>query len=182
MPPAKPPIPVTEADIPLQPRSAGGNTATATTQEGAVKPAETNSLGPAQTDASAGKATAVTASPAGVPPAAMPPPLPPVEELAKQAKASLRKPREPKTPEPPKPTGEARELPGCIQSGQAINFAVTFKQALRPVLQKDASQYEHDFLKAQGIIGPDGEGTAYAIRADCFFEVRDEAERYAKTL
>lgn len=174
----------TEADIPLPPRSAGGNHATATTQEGVVKPAETP-----QPRKDYGLVERAMNEPDTLPEPttvaqrladAMARKLPTADADAAKAKVTMRAKKVEKEPAPP--TGESRELPGCIKSGQASNFARSFREALRPALQKDASKFEHDYLKSQNIVGPDGEGTAYAIREDCFFEVRDEAERFARSL
>lgn len=70
----------------------------------------------------------------------------------------------------------------CITVGQAKNFAITFKNALRKELQKDADGLKHDWLKQQGIVDVLGAGSALAIRADSFYECRDEAEKFARSL
>lgn len=69
-----------------------------------------------------------------------------------------------------------------ITVGQAKNFAITFKNALRKELQKDSDGLKHDWLKQQGIVNVLGAGSALAIRADSFFEVRDSAEAFARSL
>ena len=74
-----------------------------------------------------------------------------------------------------------KELPGCITIGQAINFERAFQSALRPALRKDARQFSHDWLQSQGILA-DGKPTAYAIRAESFFDCRTAAIEWAKSL
>lgn len=83
-----------------------------------------------------------------------------------------------------KPDPPIDEIPSgpCIEPGQAVNFEKTFKDCLRPALRKDATKLAHEWLKAQGIVGPDGEGTAKAILKENFYEVREQAVTYAASL
>lgn len=94
------------------------------------------------------------------------PPLPPVEELVKQAEANMAA----------KP-GTVPE--GCIEDGQQINFNRSFKDALPKKFKKDADAIRHAWLKSQGIVDSNGEGTARAIRKDSFYDVRESAETFA---
>lgn len=95
-----------------------------------------------------------------------PPPMPPVEELAAQAEANMS-------------AKEATLPQDHIEQGQAVNFAKNFKDALKPQLRKRASDIEHDWLKKQGIVDGDGNGTAKAILKQNFYEVREAAIQYA---
>lgn len=97
------------------------------------------------------------------------PHLPPVEELAAQAQASMSK-KDAALPE------------GAIEIGQAVNFARSFKDALRKPLQKQATELEHDWLKHQGIVDSEGQPTAKAILKKNYYDVREAAETHAKSL
>lgn len=68
---------------------------------------------------------------------------------------------------------------GYIDQGQAVNFARTFKDALKPTYRKDATTIEHAWLRKQGIVDEDGTPTAKVIRKDSFFEVRESAVQFA---
>lgn len=70
----------------------------------------------------------------------------------------------------------------AIENGQAVNFAMNFKDALPAKLRKHASDIEHAWLKKQGIVDGDGNGTAKAIRKENFYDVREAAEIYASKL
>lgn len=96
-------------------------------------------------------------------------PLPPLDDLVKQAEANLA----------PKPA----ELPhDRIGDPQAVNFHRVFKEALKPGLRKKEAELSHAWLKQQGIVDGNGDPTAKAILKDNFYEVREEAVRYASGL
>lgn len=100
---------------------------------------------------------------------------------AKPVKASTAADATSPIPIPDK-LAEQKELPGCIYKGEAVNFARNFKDALRKDLKKLATELEHEYLKSQGILDPSGNPTAYAIRKEHFFDVREAAMAYAKEL
>lgn len=152
MPPAKPPVGRTAEDIPI----AGPG----------IQPAAVSQPSKGQPEPSKTAAVEAVPKPEG---AAMPPSLPPLEDLVTQAEANL-------TPKP-------AELPeGHIEQGQAVNFAKLFKDALKPALRKHAADIEHSWLKKQGIVNSDGDGTAKAILKENFYQVREEGITYAKNL
>lgn len=95
--------------------------------------------------------------------------IPPVAELVAEAKKAL--------------SSRPASLPaGCIEQGQAVNFAKLFKDSLKPHLRKQATELEHGWLKKQGIVDGDGNPTAKAILKDSFYEVRESAIQYAASL
>lgn len=99
--------------------------------------------------------------------AAVPPPQP--SEVYKEARQNL--------------TAKPAALPeGCVETGQAVNFAMTFKDALPHKLRKHASDIEHAWLKKQGIVDGDGNGTAKAISKESFYDVREAAVEFAAKL
>lgn len=82
-------------------------------------------------------------------------------------------------PAPAKP--DSKELPGCITKGEAANFEREFKNALKKEHQKNAKQFSHDWLKMQGFV-VEGEPTAYAIPKIKFYDIREEALKFARSL
>ncbi len=95
------------------------------------------------------------------------PPLPPVEDLAAQATAAMS-PKEGTVPD------------GCIELGQQANFSKLFKDSLAPKYRKNADSIRHEWLKRQGIVDSNGEGTSRAIRKESFYEVRESGISFAK--
>lgn len=70
----------------------------------------------------------------------------------------------------------------CVESGQAKNFEIEFKNALNPKFRKQATDISHAWLKKAGIVDGDGNGTAKAIRKESFYDVREQAVEYASKL
>lgn len=96
-------------------------------------------------------------------------PLPPVGELVETATKAM--------------SATPATLPAdAIEHGQAVNFNVTFKDALKPKLRKQADAIRHAWLKQQGIVDGHGEPTAEAIRKASFYDVREAAVEYAANL
>lgn len=80
------------------------------------------------------------------------------------------------------PSGEGKSSSDdFIDQGAAVNFEISFKEALPKKMQKDSVLLSHEWLKKQGIVDADGKPTAKAIRKANWFTVRDEAIAYAKT-
>lgn len=70
----------------------------------------------------------------------------------------------------------------CITQGQATNFHVEFRKALRKDKQKDADELAHEWLRKEKIVDVLGKPSALAIRKDDFYGVRDEALAHARAL
>lgn len=180
LPPAKPEVPRTPADIPIEPlRSAPFETQkrdSETVQESADLAAQSVKTG-------------------------RPDPLPPLETLVETAKTveSGKVPAAAKVatsegrrktavtpsaaPAGPETRGDAVKLPeGCVDVNQAVNFERGFKEALPKDRQKEATVLAHAWLKKQGIVDGDGNPTAKAILKRNFYDVRSEAEAYARSL
>ncbi len=98
-----------------------------------------------------------------------PKPLPPLEDLVKTAEANM--------------SAKAATLPADhVDTGQAANFHRFFKDALKPALRKNELALSHAWLKKQGIVDSNGEPTAKAILKDNFYQVREAAIEYAKSV
>lgn len=95
--------------------------------------------------------------------------LPPVSEIAEQAKAAMS----------PK---EGTVAGDCIAVGQQSNLHRGFRSALRKELQKQADDLLRNYLKQQGIVDSNGEGTARAILKTSFYDVRNACEEHARSL
>jgi hypothetical protein len=80
------------------------------------------------------------------------------------------------------PEIHAEPVMACIESGQAANLHKLFRDALKPANRKQSEDLLHAWLKAQGIIGAAGEGSALRILKANFYEVREAAITYAAGL
>jgi len=69
-----------------------------------------------------------------------------------------------------------------IETGQAVNMHVRFREALKKPLQKDSEKLFHEWLTRKGFVDADGKASALKIPRDLFIEFRDEAEKYARLL
>ena len=176
MPQAKPPVERTTEEIPIEkPRSAasnGGQGGGAPVAPAAGKPpkaAEREPGRPVKASSATDAAHALSGSVSDTPAPGRTPPLPPVDDLAEQARQNM--------------TATPASLPAdAIETGQAINFAKTFKDALKPALRKREEEIRHAWLKKQGIVDGDGQPTAKAILKQNFYEVREQAVEYAASL
>lgn len=66
-----------------------------------------------------------------------------------------------------------------VELGQAVNFEITFRDALKPKYRKDSLSIAHAWLLKQKIVDKDGKPTAKALHKDSFFETRESAVTYA---
>ena len=69
-----------------------------------------------------------------------------------------------------------------VDKGQAVNFHRSFKDALKKEIQKHADTLAHEWLKHERIVDAEGNGSAQAIRRDSFYDVREKALEYARSL
>jgi hypothetical protein len=80
-------------------------------------------------------------------------------------------------------TTEATDDPEeCVSSGQAANFYASFRKALRKERQHEAEALADAWLKSQGILNAAGIPRATGISKIDFYDVRDMALDYAKSL
>lgn len=166
--PAKPPVERTEADIPLPPRSAGGNHATATTQEGAVKPAETEARFPVKarvvTDAAAPSQASVAQTPGRANASLSTDEANRLADaMAKQAKVTMKPKKAEKEPAPLSP---------------AQKFHVRFREELQERYRVFSDQILADWLVANH---PYTEGHAGNLPQDEIPAIWKDAAKFARS-
>lgn len=69
-----------------------------------------------------------------------------------------------------------------IETGQAVNMHVRFRNALKKPIQPQSEKLFAEWLTKKGFVDADGKASAMKIPRDLFNEFRDEAEKYARML